>query len=123
MVGPGVPAAARWRNCLRWGSFILNLPLASHHSIGAREERRWHSNAKCIGGFHIDDQLEMSWLLDGQIGGLGAFEDFVDIHGSLAKKVRIRSLVSGGHVRVTELRARGASTGKMKAPGFSRGFQ
>jgi hypothetical protein len=59
------------------------------HLVGAGEERRWHSNAKRIGGFHIDDQLETSWLLDRQIGGLGAFEDFVDIHGSLVKKVRI----------------------------------
>ena len=57
--------------------------------VGAGEERRWHSNAKRIGGFHIDDQLETSWLLDRQIGRLGAFEDFVDVHGSLAKKVRI----------------------------------
>src|SRR5262249_3303587 len=57
------------------------------HLVGAGEERRWHSNAKRIGGFHIDDQLETSWLLDRQIGGLGAFEDFVDVHGSLVKKV------------------------------------
>jgi hypothetical protein len=42
-----------------------------------------------LGGFHIDDQLETSWLLDRQIGGLGAFEDFVDVHGSLAKKFDI----------------------------------
>src|SRR5262245_53112628 len=59
------------------------------HLVGAREQRWRHSNAKRIGGFHIDDQLETSWLLDRQIGGLGAFEDFVDVHGSLAKKVRI----------------------------------
>src|SRR5262245_48245816 len=59
------------------------------HLVGAGEERRWHSNAKCLGGFHIDDQLETSRLLDRQIGRLGAFEDFVDVHGRLAKKVRI----------------------------------
>src|SRR5437588_11060400 len=59
------------------------------HLVGAGEQRRWYSNAKPLGGFHIDDQLETSWLLDRQIGGLGAFEDFVDIYGSLAKKVRI----------------------------------
>src|SRR5678809_1456298 len=47
--------------------------------VSAGEERRWHSNAKRLGGFHIDDQLETSWLLDRQIGGLGAFEDFVDV--------------------------------------------
>src|SRR5262245_29297975 len=61
--------------------------------VGAGEEPRWDSNAKCLGGFHIDDQLETSWLLDRQIGGLGAFEDLVDVHGSLAKKVRINRRV------------------------------
>src|SRR5215510_7429792 len=57
--------------------------------VGAGEELRWHSNAKRLGGFHIDDQLETRWLLDRQIGGLGAFEDLVDVHGSLVEKVRI----------------------------------
>jgi hypothetical protein len=37
------------------------------HLVGAREQRRWHSNAKRLGGFHIDDKLETSWLLDRQI--------------------------------------------------------
>src|SRR5262245_35611145 len=31
--GSAAAPAARCRNCLRWGSFILNLPFASHHSI------------------------------------------------------------------------------------------
>src|SRR5215469_7181724 len=90
MPGSAAAPAAKCRNCRR-GSFILNLPLLTSfdHLVGTGEERRWHSNAKCIGGFHIDDQLETSWLLDRQIGGLGAFEDFVDVHGSLAKKVRV----------------------------------
>src|SRR5262249_43828031 len=30
--GSAAAPAARCRNCLRWGSFILTLPLASHHS-------------------------------------------------------------------------------------------
>src|SRR6516225_11537783 len=88
--GSAAAPAARCKN-LRRGSFI-EPPFrfrSLNHLVGAREQRRWHSNAKCIGGFHIDDQLETSWLLDRQIGGLGAFEDFVDVHGSLTKKVRI----------------------------------
>src|SRR5262245_59919239 len=31
--GSAAAPAARCRNCLRWGSFILNRPLGSHHSI------------------------------------------------------------------------------------------
>src|SRR5262249_12134051 len=57
--------------------------------VGAGEELRWDSNAKRLGGVAIDDQLETSWLLDRQIGGLGAFKDLVDIRGSLVEKVRI----------------------------------
>src|SRR5262245_5964368 len=56
-----------------------------NHLIGAGEQRRRHSNAKCPGGLHIDDQLEMGRLLDGQVGRPGAFQDFVDVHRSLAK--------------------------------------
>src|SRR5262249_56185639 len=54
-----------------------------NHLVGAGGERRWHSNAKRVGGFHIDDQLETSWPLDRQIGGVGAFEGFVDVNGRL----------------------------------------
>src|SRR5262249_23981409 len=78
-----------------WGEILVHAVVieASGDSfdllVGASEERRWHSNAMRLGGFHIHDQLETSWLLDRQIGGVGAFEDFVDVHGSLAKKVRI----------------------------------
>src|SRR5262249_5730215 len=69
---------------------VISRSLSSFdHLVGAGEKRRRHCNAKRVGGLHIDDQLETSWLLDRQIGGLGAFEDFVDGHGSLAKKVRI----------------------------------
>src|SRR5215475_2229755 len=32
-IGSAAAPAARCRNCLRWGSFILHLPLASHYSI------------------------------------------------------------------------------------------
>src|SRR6516162_901988 len=66
-----------------WIAPALRLAHLLDHLIGAGEERRWHNNAKRLGGFHIDDQLETSWLLDRQIGGLGAFEDFVGVHGSL----------------------------------------
>src|SRR5262245_49241504 len=64
-------------------TFALQQIFLFDHLVGAGEERRWHSNAKRLGGFHINDQLETSRLLDRQIGGPGAFEDFVDVHSSL----------------------------------------
>src|SRR5262249_8301450 len=78
-----------WAGLPPAGSHQLCLAHSFNHLVSAGEQRRWHSNAKRLGGFHIDDQLETSWLLDRQIGGLGTFEDFVDVHGSLVKKVRI----------------------------------
>src|SRR5262245_3233316 len=95
----GVSASLQKRTRERLPCYVRFVPIATersaakksllNHLVGAGEQRRWHSNAKPLGGVHIDDQLETSWLLDRQIGGLGAFEDFVDVHGSLAKKVRI----------------------------------
>ena len=34
--------------------------------------------AKSLGGLEVDHQLELGRLLDGQVSGLGAFQDFVD---------------------------------------------
>ena len=34
-----------------------------------------------LGGLEIDDQLELGGLLDGEVGGLGAFEDLVHVGG------------------------------------------
>jgi hypothetical protein len=59
------------------------------HLIGAGEDQLWHSEAKRLGGLEIDDQLECCWLLYGQIGGLGALEDFPGVNANLA---------SGGYV-------------------------
>src|SRR5262245_32632984 len=44
MAGSAAAPAARCKNCLRWGSFILNLPLASHHSITSS------ARARSVGG-------------------------------------------------------------------------
>jgi hypothetical protein len=43
----------------------------------------------------IEYQLEMGWLLDRQVGRLGALQDFVNKHGSLTKKLDISRRV--GH--------------------------
>ena len=43
-----------------------------------RQHLRRNRQADLLGGFQIDDQLELRRLLDGQIGGLGAFQNLVD---------------------------------------------
>src|SRR5262249_57737378 len=49
--------------------------------VGGGQERRRDGQPERLGGLEVDDQLERGRLLDWQIGGLGALEDFVDIDG------------------------------------------
>src|SRR5260370_40442320 len=59
------------------------------HLVGARQQGGRYRQSERLGGLHIDDELETSRLLDRQVCGLSAFEDLVDVHGSLSKKVGI----------------------------------
>jgi hypothetical protein len=43
--------------------------------------------AERLGGFEIDDQLDLHRLLDWQIGGAGTFEDFAGVDASQARSV------------------------------------
>jgi hypothetical protein len=45
------------------------------HVVGTRKKRGRYGQTERLGGLHIDDQLEMRWLLDRQVGWLGAFQD------------------------------------------------
>src|SRR5215472_12498480 len=63
--------------------------------VGTAEQSRWDFEAKSRRGPKIDDQLEMGWLLDRQVGWFGALQDFVNVDCSLAKKVDISRRV--GH--------------------------
>jgi hypothetical protein len=46
--------------------------------VSAGEQRWRDSEAERIGGFEVDHQLELGWLLDRQVGGFRAFQDLVD---------------------------------------------
>src|SRR5512147_3017942 len=69
-------------NCL---SSIQNLPFAfliftfalSNYSVRPRQHIRRNRQADLLRSFQVDDQLELLRLLDGQVGGLGAFENLV----------------------------------------------
>ena len=47
--------------------------------IRPQQQRGRDGEAESFGGFEVDDQFELGWLLDGQVGGLGALEDFVHV--------------------------------------------
>jgi hypothetical protein len=53
------------------------------HLVGEREEIVGDFDAKRLGGFEVDYQLELGGLLNRKIGGLGAPED-LDVISTLA---------------------------------------
>jgi len=46
------------------------------------EQRGRHGDAERLGDLNVDDQLELSRLLDGEVGGLGPLQDLVHEGGS-----------------------------------------
>src|SRR5947209_3053392 len=60
-------------------------PALLDNLVGARQHQLRHSEAERLGGLEIDDQLENCRLLDWQIGGLGALEDFSRVSAEQAK--------------------------------------
>src|SRR5882724_2583314 len=57
------------------------------HPIRPRQHVRRNRQADLLGGFQIDDQLELLWLLHWEISGLGALEDFVHIRSRAPERV------------------------------------
>ena len=52
------------------------------HLIRLEEERRGDRQAERLGGLEIEDQLEGHGPFDGQVGGLGPFEELIYEHGA-----------------------------------------
>src|SRR5215469_16835659 len=50
-----------------------------NHLVSDAKQSRREAEAECLGGFEVDYQLEFGWLLDRQIGWLGAFENAIDV--------------------------------------------
>src|SRR5215468_11573583 len=58
------------------------------HLVSSCEQCRRDRDAERLRCLEVDHQLELSRLLDGEIAGLGAFEDLADIHAHLAIPIR-----------------------------------
>ena len=57
------------------------------HRVGADKKRGRHGEAERFGSLHVDHQLELGRLLYRQIGGLGAFEDLVDVAARTVEQI------------------------------------
>src|SRR5262245_33932372 len=96
--GSAAAPAAKWRNCLRWGSFILHLPsrfTSFDHLVGGHQQLVRHREAERLHGPEIDHQLEFRGLFDWEVGRLGALEDLV--HVLRGTTVHLPNIDSVGH--------------------------
>jgi hypothetical protein len=59
------------------------------HFVRLEEEQRWHRDPEGLGRLEVDDQLKLHGLLDGQVRGLCAPENLVDIDGAAPKKILV----------------------------------
>src|SRR2546428_8514161 len=59
--------------------FFCVSALSLNHFISPRQHIRRYRQADLLGRFQIDDELELCRLLDWEIGGLGAFQNPVDV--------------------------------------------
>src|SRR5262249_9223318 len=80
------------------------------HLVSLHKQRGRYGDAKRLGDLYIDDQLELSRLLDGEVGGLCPLQDLVHEgggppeEGGIANPVRhqtplIREFAPGVHGR------------------------
>src|SRR6266516_1250357 len=70
--------------CARSGLMRRSKYLLFDHLVGASEQCRRYGEAKRFGRFKVDDQLKLRRLLDWQISGKRALENFTDVDTDLA---------------------------------------
>src|SRR5260370_32925308 len=70
----------------------MNSRRSFDHLVGEREQRWRNFDADCLGGVHIDEELDLGDLLNWQVGRLVALQNSAGINASLP--VRFRSAAS-----------------------------
>src|SRR5262249_58524564 len=75
--------------------------------IRSPDERIWDGNAECFGSLEIDNQLDFDRLLDRQVRGLLATENFASVEAQLAVRICETGSVAhqtAGHDEVAQIR-------------------
>src|SRR5262245_39140422 len=67
--------------------FIVSASPLSNHLIRSRQHVGRNRQADLLGGFQIDDELELHRLLDRKIGGLRALQNLVHVGGGTAVEI------------------------------------
>src|SRR5437773_5712394 len=62
--------------------------LSFDHLIRPKKNRLRNRQADLLGRLESNDQLKLRWLLDWQIGCLGAFQDLIDVRSGAMKVLR-----------------------------------
>ena len=85
----GQRALARWAESFGFGLPIFDSPHSSRPSpnylVRSCQHVRRDGQADLPGIVEIDNELKFGRLLDREVGGLGAFEDLVDVNCSALK--------------------------------------
>src|SRR5262245_46284614 len=82
-----------WRESSRpelWATCSQELAALVEHGlfddlVRPPEHRLRNLQAERLGRLEVDHQLELGWLLDREVGGLGALEDLVHVAGGAAE--------------------------------------
>src|SRR6516162_1388444 len=73
------------RTSTGWTAPALRLAHLLDHLIGNRKQFVWDGESERLGGLEVDDQLKLCRHLHGEIGGLLALEDAVNVSSREAK--------------------------------------
>src|SRR5258706_1291918 len=82
---PSVPELCR-NSRARWLAFLFNHPVRAH------EQQLRNLQADRLGGLQVDHQLELSRLLNRQVGGFCSLEDLV--HVNRAEPIKLLTIWS-----------------------------
>src|SRR5215510_8363527 len=96
-LGARLPMSLSWRSrtLVAQRTALIGCVVSLDHLVGAGEERLWDRQSDRRRGPEIDDQFEVGGLVDGDVGGLLAFEN--PVHDLRGTSIPVGKAVPVGH--------------------------